>query len=59
VGQLVGVADQRGHRCGRLAAGDQHRLRSRLGTVFFGERFGIGRVIAAAAVALGIALVNL
>ena len=30
-----------------------------IGTVFFGERFGIGRVIAAAAVALGIALVNL
>ena len=29
------------------------------GTVFFGERFGIGRVIAAALVALSIALVNL
>ncbi len=30
-----------------------------IGTVFFGERFGVGRVIAAAVVALGIALVNL
>jgi len=30
-----------------------------IGTVFFGERFGIGRVAAAAVVALGIALVNL
>ena len=29
-----------------------------IGTVFFGERFGVGRVIAAAVVALGIALVN-
>jgi drug/metabolite transporter (DMT)-like permease len=29
-----------------------------IGTVFFGERFGVGRVIAAAVVALGIAVVN-
>ena len=30
-----------------------------IGTVFFGERFGLGRVVAAAVVAVGIALVNL
>jgi drug/metabolite transporter (DMT)-like permease len=30
-----------------------------IGTVFFGERFGVGRVIAAAVVALGIVLVDL
>jgi drug/metabolite transporter (DMT)-like permease len=30
-----------------------------IGTVFFGERFGIGRVIAAGVVAVGIVLVNL
>ena len=30
-----------------------------IGTVFFGERFGVGRVVASAVVALGIVLVNL
>ena len=34
-------------------------LQAVIGTVFFGERFGIGRVAAAIVVALGIALVNL